>query len=158
MKKGIFLIFIGTMLVVLSACSSNAIAPATEAVVDQEKVAITEVVAAESTQESQSPVQEGATQTVGQPVSFQTDVMPVLQGYCANCHGIERVSRGLDLQTYASTMKGSQNGAMVIPGDALNSPLVKSILSGKMPKKGPKPSEADVDLLIRWIDQGALDN
>ena len=91
-------------------------------------------------------------------VSFQKDVVPLFQGYCVNCHGVERISRGLDLRTYESAMKGSQNGAMIIPGDAANSPLVKSILSGKMPKRGPIPAQADVDLLIQWINQGAINN
>ena len=43
----------------------------------------------------------------------------------------------------------------VIPGKADESPLLKKIVSGKMPPadEQPRPSDAEVALLKQWIDR-----
>lgn len=91
-------------------------------------------------------------------VSFQNDIMPLLYGHCTSCHGTEKISRNLDLRTYEAMMKGSQNGAVVVPGNSAESSLITLIIEGKMPKRGAKLSEEEKDLFIQWIDQGALNN
>ena len=96
--------------------------------------------------------------TGGTTVSFATDIMPVLESRCINCHGGERTQEGLDLKTHASIMAGSENGAVVTPGDAANSSLAQMVLEGKMPKRGPKLTPDQVQLVVDWINQGALDN
>ena len=158
MKTLLKSVLILPMVFVFAACSASAGTQSPDVVAETAVTAVVVETEVEPTKTSATLEPTSALQSSEELVSFQSDVMPFFMGYCANCHGIERVSRGLDLQTYESAMKGSQNGAMIIPGDALNSPLVKSILAGKMPKKGPKPSEAEVELLIRWINQGALNN
>ena len=91
-------------------------------------------------------------------VSFSKQIMPIFQNSCINCHGGEKISKGLDMKTYASTMKGSQNGAIVIAGDAATSKLIMSIQSGKMPKRGTKLTADQLQLLIDWVNAGAKDN
>jgi len=91
-------------------------------------------------------------------VSFVDQIVPVLQSRCVNCHGGERLEEGLSMLSYGDLMKGSDNGIVIIPGDSDNSMLVQMILAGKMPKRGPKLTPAQVQLIIDWIDQGALDN
>ena len=91
-------------------------------------------------------------------VSFGKEVTPIFQTSCVSCHGGERTSKGLDLKTYESLLKGSQNGAMVIPGDAANSKLLQSILSGKMPKRGNKLTQDQILLIQNWINSGAKNN
>jgi uncharacterized membrane protein len=146
MKKNLLILTLSIFIV--SACSANTPA-ATQAVVEQSATA--EIVT-ESLPATVEPA-AGATE-----VSYSKDIMPILFGSCTECHGTERVSRNLDLRTYESMMKGSQNGAVILPGDSAGSSLVKSILSGKMPKKGTKLSEEQKNLFIQWVDQGAKNN
>lgn len=91
-------------------------------------------------------------------ISFSADVLPILQKSCVNCHGGQRTSANLDLKTYAALMNGSENGAVVIPGDAENSLLVTLPESGKMPKRGAKLTPEQIQILKDWINAGAPNN
>ena len=62
------------------------------------------------------------------------------------------------MKSYAAIMAGSEHGAVVIPGDAANSHLAQMVVEGKMPKRGPKLTPAQVQLIVDWINQGALEN
>jgi mono/diheme cytochrome c family protein len=92
------------------------------------------------------------------PISFASDILPIFQSRCINCHGGDRTEKGLDLKSYASLMNGSERGPVLVAGDAANSSLVNLISSGKMPKRGPKLTPEQVQLIIDWINQGALNN
>lgn len=145
----------------LSACVSQATeapasqptetaAPATQA--PTQTLAATEPpTAAES-----SPTAEVA--PGGASVSFATDILPILQSRCINCHGGDRTEEGLSLRSHAELMAGSENGSVITPGDALNSLLAEMIIEQKMPKRGPKLTPPQVQLIIDWINQGALNN
>jgi mono/diheme cytochrome c family protein len=98
------------------------------------------------------PAVEGAT------VSFTSDILPIFQSRCIGCHGGERTQEGLDLKTHASLLAGSSNGLVVTPGDAANSLLVELVATQKMPKRGPKLTPDQVQLITDWVNQGALDN
>jgi uncharacterized membrane protein len=91
-------------------------------------------------------------------VSFANDVMPILQSRCFNCHGGEDVKEGLSFASYDTLMAGSINGPVLIPGDAANSLLIQQIQNGKMPKRGPKLTPDQLQILIDWILAGALNN
>jgi hypothetical protein len=69
---------------------------------------------------------------------------------------------GLSLQTKASTLKGGRDGAVIVPGDAANSLLVKLIRHEgpaddpkPMPEKSPKMSDADIAVIEQWVNAGA---
>ncbi len=91
-------------------------------------------------------------------VSFNDDVLPIFENNCMNCHDQERLEEGLSLRTYSDMMAGSKNGAVVVPGDAAHSLLAQSVASQKMPKRGPKLTADQVQLIVNWINQGAQDN
>jgi len=91
-------------------------------------------------------------------VSFANDIKPLLDSRCVNCHGGERVQEGLNLTTHVNLMAGSDNGTVVTPGDADNSLLAEMVKTNKMPKRGPKLTPPQVQLIIDWVNQGALDN
>ena len=91
-------------------------------------------------------------------VSFSKDISPILESSCVKCHGVEKVSRGLDLTSYDKAIKGSVRGAVILPGDADNSTLVKLVVDGKMPKQGAKLNQSQIDLIKAWISQGAPNN
>jgi uncharacterized membrane protein len=98
------------------------------------------------------PAAQGAT------VSFAHDVLPVIESRCTNCHGGERTEKGLNLKTYADMMQGSENGPVVTVGNAADSKLVDLIVTQKMPKRGPKLTPPQVQLITDWVNQGALNN
>jgi hypothetical protein len=91
-------------------------------------------------------------------VSFANDVMPILQSRCINCHGGQDTKEGLSFASYETLMAGSQNGPVIVPGDPTNSLLIQLIQEGKMPKRGPKLTPDQLQILIDWILTGALNN
>ena len=106
------------------------------------------------------PIEMPATQAhvQGDAVSFASDVLPIFESRCKNCHGGNRIEEGLDLLTYADLMKGSKNGPVVLPGNATNSLLIELLVNQKMPKRGPKLTPSQIQPIIDWINQGALEN
>jgi uncharacterized membrane protein len=91
-------------------------------------------------------------------VSYFNDVLPILQSRCFNCHGGDKTEEGLNLTTFTGIMAGSENGSVLTPGDADNSLLAEQVVSQKMPKRGPKLTPPQVQIILDWINQGALDN
>jgi hypothetical protein len=91
-------------------------------------------------------------------ISFDNDVLPILRSRCVVCHGGERRESSLDLTSYSGLIAGSDSGPVIVPGDADNSLIVKLVLNGRMPKRAPKLVPTQIQTLIDWINQGALDN
>ena len=153
----------------LSACGSQptdapasppteAVVPATEAPADPPASAETAVVPTDTAQSqpTEAPTTDPGAQTA--TVSFANDVLPILQSRCVNCHGGDRTEEGLVLKTYADLMTGSDNGPVITAGDTEDSLLVELVSSQEMPKKGPKLTPPQIQLIIDWVSQGALDN
>lgn len=59
--------------------------------------------------------------------------------------------KGLSVLDYNSLMKGSTSGAVILPGDPENSPLVK-VQKGQHPGKF---STDELERIRRWIQSGA---
>ena len=59
--------------------------------------------------------------------------------------------------TYAELMAGSDIGPVIMPGDAEHSRLAEMVSTQKVPKRGPKLTPPQVQVIIDWINQGALD-
>ncbi|MFZ5818335.1 MAG: c-type cytochrome domain-containing protein [Chloroflexota bacterium] len=148
-----------TFVLALSACGTQATqAPepaATQAppTADVEPAPVTEAASPEM-MESPAPAPAAGSATV----SFANDVYPILESRCLNCHGGDSTREGLSVKTYADLMAGSDNGAVVVPGDAANSLFVELIASQKMPKRGAKLTPPQVQLFTDWVNQGALEN
>jgi mono/diheme cytochrome c family protein len=160
----LFVLIVG----LLSACGAQAtsttvsaptevVAPATEA--PTEVPPSTDTATAVPT-EPPAATEAPATQPAadGASVSFASDIFPIFESRCIGCHGGERTQEGLDLKTLASLMAGSNNGSVVTPGDAANSLLVEMVATQKMPKRGPKLTPPQIQLITDWVNQGALDN
>ena len=88
---------------------------------------------------------------------FEKDVLPIFTKYCFNCHGKSSPQLGLDLRSARLTMRGSQNGPVIVPRSAEKSLLWKKISSREMPlaQFKLKLSDAELDMVRRWIDAGA---
>lgn len=94
------------------------------------------------------------------PVDFATQIQPMLQQHCLDCHGQEKQRGGLRLDGRDSALRGGdEHGAAILPGKGEESPLYH-LASGrdpdlKMPPRGPALSATELALLKRWIDAGA---
>lgn len=130
-------------------------APATQAPTDVPAATNTAAPAVEPTAEGAPSTDPAASSTT---VSFAAQVLPILESRCANCHGGQRTEEGLALTSHAGLLTGSENGAVIIPGDGVNSMLVQLVADGDMPKRGPKLTPDQVQLIQTWINEGALDN
>jgi len=134
---------------------AEAVAPATEAPTEVPPSTDTAAPTGPPTA-TEAPATQPAAQ--GATVSFATDIFPIFESRCIGCHGGERTQEGLDLKTHASLMAGSNNGFVVTPGDAADSLLVEMVATQKMPKRGPKLTPPQIQLITDWVNQGALDN
>jgi Planctomycete cytochrome C len=97
---------------------------------------------------------------------YTADVRPILDKYCAECHMPDRdgaEKSGFQIDSYASIMKGTKFGPVIVPGSADSSTLY-ILVAGKADPKinmphGKEPLSAnEIDTLRLWIDQGAMDN
>lgn len=94
------------------------------------------------------------------PVSFQKQVQPILQRRCQGCHQPANRSGKLVVTSYTFLKTGGDHGTAFVPGKPNDSVLVRYI-AGKeplMPKGGPPMPAAEVELIQRWITEGAKDD
>ena len=91
---------------------------------------------------------------------FETHVRPVLATHCYQCHSreSEKLKASLYLDSKAGILKGGDNGAVIIPGKAEESLLIKAVRYQvedlEMPPKKKLPDSA-VTHLATWINMGA---
>lgn len=126
-------------------------APATEAPSEPEAEA------AEEPAPTEAPMEDAADASTGE-VNFANDVLPIIESRCVNCHGGDRIEAELLMRTYDEIMAGSENGAVVIPGDVDGSLLVELVASKEMPKRGPKLTPPQVQTISDWVAAGAPNN
>ena len=103
-----------------------------------------------------------------QQVSFNDDVVPILQDRCIKCHtapdGSGYKATGLSMLTYESLMQGTDYGPVIIAGDSRRS-IFNMLVEGRAGKQQRMPhneaqalSEVQIETLKAWVNQGALDN
>ena len=112
----------------------------------------TEVPTEPPTDVPEAPAVGGAT------VSFVNDVLPIIESRCVNCHGGQRIEEGLLMRTYEEILAGSNNGPVIVPGDTANSLLVELVTTQEMPKRGPKLTPPQVQIITEWVAAGAPNN
>src|SRR5262249_17911673 len=88
-------------------------------------------------------------------VTFEKDVLPLLQTKCLSCHGAGKQKADLDLRSRASLLKGGETGPAVKPGSAKDSLLWEKINADQMPPDKNKLTAAEKALIKTWIDSGA---
>ena len=94
-------------------------------------------------------------------MDFARDIYPILQRSCFECHGPEKQSGKLRLDSRAAAMRGGKIGPALVPGQAKRSEVYRRITRAKdddgvMPARGELLAPAQAALLRRWIDQGAV--
>ena len=91
---------------------------------------------------------------------FEAKVRPVLVEKCAGCHGAEKQSGGLRVDSREALLEGGDLGPSVFVGDPDQSPLILAIRhqgDNKMPPKGKgdKLTDPVADDLAQWVRLGA---
>lgn len=111
----------------------------------------------------------GFTQGIAQettPVSFSRDIRPLLAARCFGCHQGARHEGKYDMTQFGLLLQGGHSGVEAIaPGDPDSSYLLEVITAEEgqpqMPPAGsntPPFSAEEVDLIQRWITEGANDD
>lgn len=114
-----------------------------------------------------APAEKGTATTSGATVKlasltvdsdyFENKVRPIFANSCYSCH-TDEADGGFQLDTKSNFAKGGDHGVEVVPGDLDKSRLIQAVEqigSLKMPKKGPKLSDADIAVLKAWVKAGA---
>jgi hypothetical protein len=99
-------------------------------------------------------------------ISYTADVQPILNKYCMECHvegGKGHEKSGLLMTSYENLMKGTKFGTIIKPGDSLTSAMIMLVegradASIKMPHGKEPLSKENIDLLKKWVEQGAKNN
>ena len=99
---------------------------------------------------AEPPAQTAATLT------FETDILPILQARCAKCHGDEKLEAGFDVRRRFAILKGGDTGPAFVPGKPDESTLIERIEKNEM----PPPDEGRLDdkqkaLIRQWVLSGA---
>jgi len=90
------------------------------------------------------------------PLHYETDIRPILKTHCFHCHGEEPTVEGkFDIRLVRFQLKGGESGPALKPGSAAESLLWQRIEKGEMPPKGKGLSDAEKQVIVRWINEGA---
>jgi len=99
------------------------------------------------------------------PVDFNRKILPILSEHCFACHGPDAGQRkaGLRYDTKEGAFGKLPSGRhAIVPGKSMESALIMRVTStdaaSVMPplKTGKKLQKEEIELLRRWIDEGAI--
>ena len=93
-------------------------------------------------------------------VDFSTQIKPILNTHCITCHGGVKKNGGFSLLFEQEALATTESGhPAIIPGDPNGSELIKRLTASdpemRMPYQKPPLSEEEINLLRKWIRQGA---
>jgi hypothetical protein len=104
----------------------------------------------------------------GEPIDFTNHVLPILEDRCFSCHQEAYVKNGktiqpkagLALNTYELVMKGNLDNTVVRAGNVGDSYLHEVLTLDEdddmfMPPKGGPLTPEQIDIIKRWIEEGA---
>jgi mono/diheme cytochrome c family protein len=94
------------------------------------------------------------------PVDYIREVKPIFADNCYRCHGASQQKGELRMDTAALALKGGETGPAFKPGKSAESLMVQAIKGthediSRMPYKKPPLSDEQINLIARWIDEGA---
>jgi uncharacterized membrane protein len=97
---------------------------------------------------------------LGDPVDFTKDIEPMFKKVCYECHNAEKQKGDLRMDSREALLKGGANGPSVVPGHPMKSLIIQRVLGlgddPRMPKKKDPLTDQQIDLLKRWVAQGAV--
>lgn len=91
------------------------------------------------------------------PLTFEGDVVPILNRHCVKCHGADKQEAGLDLRRRFTLLKGGDSGPAMVVGQPQQSLLVEFVAERLMPPDSEQPlSDREIQVLRQWIAAGAV--
>jgi WD40 repeat protein len=96
-------------------------------------------------------------------VSYDEQIRPVFQANCQGCHQRAKASGEYVMTAFDRLLKGGESETSAIsPGEPDNSYLIELITptdgEAEMPQGKPPLAESEIDLIRRWIAEGAVDD
>ncbi|HTJ10929.1 MAG TPA: DUF1553 domain-containing protein [Dinghuibacter sp.] len=93
-------------------------------------------------------------------VDFNTEVKPIINRHCITCHGGVRAKGGFSLLFRSDAFARTESGKpAIIPGDPDHSEMIRRLTSKdpeeRMPYKHEPLSSDEIDVLRRWVREGA---
>ncbi len=94
------------------------------------------------------------------PVDYNAEIKPIINQKCISCHGGVKKKGGFSLLFREEALSPTASGKpAIIPGDAKNSDMIRRLHykdpEERMPYKEEPLSKQEIELLTRWIDEGA---
>jgi len=98
--------------------------------------------------------------TRGSGVDFEKEIFPIFEARCLDCHDTATLKGGIGLETFYHAHLPTDGGeAIFTPGDVEKSVLFHVVSETdpekRMPPKGEPLSPGEIELLKRWIEEGA---
>ncbi len=104
----------------------------------------------------------------GGPVSYYKQIRPIFQSQCHGCHQPAKAKGKYDMTSYDKLAKGGSSSLdggepAITPGDPKKSSLISQITPDKkgiaeMPKDAKPLHATEIELISKWIEQGAKDD
>ncbi len=96
----------------------------------------------------------------GKKVDYSTEVKPILNKHCISCHGGVKQNGGFSVLFREEALGVTKSGKpAIIPGDPGASEFIRRLHTNdpkeRMPLKAQPLSKAEIDILTRWVEQGA---
>ncbi|WP_341842559.1 DUF1553 domain-containing protein [Chitinophaga caseinilytica] len=96
----------------------------------------------------------------GKKVDYSTEVKPILNKHCISCHGGVKQSGGFSVLFREEALGVTKSGKpAIVPGDASASEFIRRLHTKdpkeRMPLKAAPLSKDEIDILTRWVEQGA---
>jgi hypothetical protein len=94
------------------------------------------------------------------PVSFISDIAPILKENCYACHDAKKKKGKLEMTSYANLRAGGTKDDPITPGKSRESYLM-DVLTASGPERMPPKDAGDplpkekIALIAKWIDEGA---
>ena len=94
-------------------------------------------------------------------VDYETQIKPIFENNCIDCHGPDKDKAGLRVDKRAILIRGGDSGAAaIVPGNPAKSHLL-DMIKGKdpdeiMPPKGDPLKQSEIALIEKWITEGAV--
>lgn len=112
---------------------------------------------------AEAPRADAASTSAQAKVSYYKNIRPLFQAKCQGCHQPAKAKGDYIMTDFPKLLAGGRDGEAVVPHDVEKSNLLKTITphddgKAEMPKNGDPLAKADLELIRRWISEGAVDD
>ena len=93
-------------------------------------------------------------------VDYLRDIKPIMVAKCLKCHSQLEAEGELRLDSIAAMLIGGGRGPAIVKGDSKVSLLIRAMRDDEedllMPAGGPPLKSQQINLIAKWIDDGAI--